>query len=370
MSEKDENVLVVACMKDEGPFLLEWLSYYMSIGVAKFIIVSNDCNDGTDHMLDRLDEMGVVRHLPNPIMIESFDKSIQNVALKYAALQREFREADWVLIVDADEFLNIRVGDNDLASLFASLPEFDAISFNQVVFGSAQVEVFQDLPVARQFNYRFQFEADPRNFPMMYGIKTLSRNSDALFSRFSNHLPRLKSKAVSEVRWLDGAGRPMHPDFMEAQPRSYPVYMSRATSDDGPLVKSRKMFDITPPTHAVGYVNHYSLRSLESFVMQSLRGDAVSAEVRRDVNYWRSYDRNQVHDDTIHKQSHRADIWQQALMKDPVLARLHRQAVEHHRATFQKMAKNPAIQTLMEDCRNATDLVEEDSGDGQGEDGS
>jgi hypothetical protein len=60
------------------------------------------------------------------------------------------------MIVDADEFLNIRVGDNDPPSLFATLPEIDAISFNQVVFGSAKVEVFQDRPVARQFNHRFQ----------------------------------------------------------------------------------------------------------------------------------------------------------------------------------------------------------------------
>lgn len=166
------------------------------------------------------------------------------------------------------------------------------------------------------------------------------------------------SKGQAAVRWLDGAGRPVHPDFLEAQPRSYPVYMSRATSEDGSPVKSSKMFDITPPTHEVGYINHYSLRSLESFVMQSLRGDAVSAEVRRDVNYWRSYDRNQVHDDTIHKQSHRGEILQETLMNDNELARLHRQAVAYHRETFQKMARNTAIQTLMADCRAARVLTE------------
>lgn len=82
MSEKDEDVLVLASMKDEGPCLLEWPSFYKSIGVAKFIIVSNDCNDGTDHTRDRLDEMGLIRHLPNPVMVEKFDKSIQNIALK------------------------------------------------------------------------------------------------------------------------------------------------------------------------------------------------------------------------------------------------------------------------------------------------
>jgi sulfur relay (sulfurtransferase) DsrC/TusE family protein len=64
------------------------------------------------------------------------------------------------------------------------------------------------------------------------------------------------------------------------------------------------------------------------------------------------------HDDTIHKQSHRSEILQETLMNDKELARLHRQAVAYHRETFQKMARNPAIQTLMADCRAAKELTE------------
>ena len=353
MSQSSNKVLVVACMKDEGPFLLEWIAYYQSIGVDKFLIVTNDCNDGTDHMLDRLEVMGIVRHLPNPVMIETFSNSIQNVALKYAALQREFRETDWVFIVDADEFLNIRIGNNDLPSLFAELPPFDAISFNQVIFGSAQTEVFEYRQVTRQFTYRFRIESDPRLYPMMFGIKTLARQEETFFSRFSNHVPRLKKKAADEVTWLDGAGREMHPGFKEDQPRSYPVYMRREEQTDGQKVKRRKVFDVKTPSHAVGYVNHYSLRSLESFIMQSLRGDAVSAEVRRDVGYWQTYDRNHVHDTTIHTQAARSDAWLEALLKDPVLNRLHRGAVKYHRKTYQQMIKTEAIQTLITDCKKA-----------------
>lgn len=351
MLSKADEVLVVACMKDEGPFLLEWLAYYLSIGVGRFIIVSNDCSDGTDFMLDRLDELGLVRHLPNPIMIEPYKKPIQNVALKYAALQREFREAGWVLVVDADEFLNIRVGNNDLPSLFEHLPDFDAISFNQVVFGNRGVEAFEDKPIARQFDYRFQFESDPQQYPMMFGLKTLSRNSDALFSQVSNHLPRLKAKATKQVRWFDGGGREMHPDFLDSQPRSYPVFMDRQKDDKGKVTRQRRMFDVTTSTHDVGYVNHYSLRSLESFIMQSLRGDAVTAQVRRDAKYWRSYDRNHVRDTSINAQSFKSDAIREELLSDIVLRKLHDEAVAHHRATFLQIAKKPVIQKLLAECR-------------------
>ncbi len=347
-----DDVVLIACMKDEGPFILEWVAYYKTIGVSQIVVVTNDCSDGTDQILDRLDEMGLVRHVPNPTMVETFTNTVQNVALKYAALQKEVREAGWILVVDADEFLNIRVGNNDLPSLFDALGAFDAISFNQVVFGSNGIEKFADKPVMRQFDMRFEYEADPRQFPMMYGLKTLSRNDEELFSRYSNHLPRLKSKAESSVRWLDGSGRQMHPDFVQAQPRSYPVYMKRVDVDGVKKGKKRRqMFPVEPGTHSVGYVNHYSLRSLESFVMQSLRGDAVNAEVRRDIGYWRSYDRNGVQDKTIYPMSRKSDAWREDLLKDRRLAHLHEQAVAYHRKIYAQMIKKPAVQQLVEDCR-------------------
>ena len=54
------RVTSITPMKDEGPFVLEWLAYHRLIGVNDPIVFTNHCNDGTDMMLERLDEMGLI----------------------------------------------------------------------------------------------------------------------------------------------------------------------------------------------------------------------------------------------------------------------------------------------------------------------
>ncbi len=349
------KVVLMACMKNEGPFILEWIAYYLSIGVTKFVIVTNDCDDGTDLILDRLDEMGIVRHLPNPIMIEKFSKPIQTIAIKYASLQKEIRTADWLLIVDTDEFLNLKPGDGTLADLVRKAGHFDAMSFNQVVFGNAGLETFEDVPITQQFFQRFNYdEVNPRLYPMMFGIKTLVRNRDDLFSRFTNHLPRLRKGKESEVVWLDGSGNPVHEDFLKRSSRSYPVYMKREKDAESEKTKlSRHRYDGIWKTHMMGYVNHYSLKSLESFIVQSLRGDAVNQEVRRDFGYWRSYDRNDKFDDSILPKAKRSQVILDDLMSDKLLAALHKQAVLRHQKVYKKVKGKPAIKALIDECRKA-----------------
>ncbi|MBL4556550.1 MAG: glycosyltransferase family 2 protein [Rhodobacteraceae bacterium] len=57
-------------MRDEGPYVLEWLAWHKAIGVTDFVVFTNDCTDGTDALLDRLDAAGEVMHLPNPAVLD------------------------------------------------------------------------------------------------------------------------------------------------------------------------------------------------------------------------------------------------------------------------------------------------------------
>ena len=65
-AEGSMKITAVTCIKNEGPFLLEWIAYNRLIGVTDFLIYSNDCADGSDRLLDALAERGVVHHRPNP----------------------------------------------------------------------------------------------------------------------------------------------------------------------------------------------------------------------------------------------------------------------------------------------------------------
>jgi len=39
--------LMITSMRNEAPYILEWLAYHRSIGVDGFLIYSNDCDDAT-----------------------------------------------------------------------------------------------------------------------------------------------------------------------------------------------------------------------------------------------------------------------------------------------------------------------------------
>ncbi|MEQ3709894.1 MAG: glycosyltransferase family 2 protein, partial [Tateyamaria sp.] len=57
--------VVITTMRNEGAFLLEWLAHHRAVGVDHFVVFSNDCDDGTDDMLDKLAELGWLTHVRN-----------------------------------------------------------------------------------------------------------------------------------------------------------------------------------------------------------------------------------------------------------------------------------------------------------------
>ena len=343
------DILIMACAKDEGPYLLEWIAHYLALGADRFIVVTNDCSDGTDLMLDRLDELGLVRHLPNPTMVTKFEKPIQHVAIRYASLQREFRRANWRMVLDLDEFLNIRAGAGRFEDLFEVAGNFDAISFNQVVFGSGGIETIEDVQSPLIFNQRYQFEKNtPRRAARMYGIKTLSRNDNSLFSRVSNHVAMLNGRRKRDPVWLDGSGKPMHAEFLKRRSRSYPSFKLRKKESAGREVHK---YPIDHGTHDLGYIHHYAVRSLASFIVQGRRGDAMVKKASRDLDYWKTFDRNEVEDRSLHAITQFAAGHLAELRADRLLGELHEAAVDLHRKWFRKLTKTPEVAELVSRCK-------------------
>ncbi|MEL6427490.1 MAG: glycosyltransferase family 2 protein, partial [Pseudomonadota bacterium] len=56
------RALIVTTMRNEGPYILEWLAHHRAVGFTDFLVFSNDCDDGTDALLDRLHELGQIVH--------------------------------------------------------------------------------------------------------------------------------------------------------------------------------------------------------------------------------------------------------------------------------------------------------------------
>jgi hypothetical protein len=112
------------------------------------VILSNDCEDGSDEMLDHLSKSGEIIHLRNDGPYD--DRGIQFAALELAGRQKGLKEADWIMHLDIDEFLNIHVGDGQIGDLITALPEADAIALTWWMFGNNGIIEFKDRLITDQ----------------------------------------------------------------------------------------------------------------------------------------------------------------------------------------------------------------------------
>ncbi|KPP91289.1 MAG: Glycosyl transferase family 2 [Rhodobacteraceae bacterium HLUCCA08] len=269
------RIVLVSTMKNEGPYLLEWLAYHRAIGIEEFCLFSNDCTDGTNLMLNRLDQLGVVRHYDNPLGPRM---DPQRAAYSRAGRMDWVRSADWVLIVDADEFLNVKVGDRSIQALIDALPPgTDAVSINWRLMGSNGLAHMSDELVTRRFTRGSDFE-NPEN-GLVWGFKTLFR--PAAFDFFGVHRPKFfKDKTLTPgmVNWVNGDGKPLGDAYLKGGWRSNKANLG----------------------HGLAQVNHYAIKSREDFLLKRLRGTANSKNKGRiDMDYWDKYDINTCEDASI-----------------------------------------------------------------------
>jgi len=120
-------------MRNKAMFLLEWVTYYRTIGFDHLLILTNDCEDGTDAMFDVLHEMGEVTHIRNEL---SEGQAPQVEGLKTALTHDIVRSSDWMFHCDADEFLNITSGTGQVAEFITQYDHTDCFALAWRPFGN------------------------------------------------------------------------------------------------------------------------------------------------------------------------------------------------------------------------------------------
>ncbi len=258
----NEKILIVTSMKNEAPFILEWIAYHKSIGVDHFLVYTNDCTDNTNEMLDRLDELGHVTRRDNPWDPAS-GKKPQHEALKDAVKQRCYKDADWVLTIDVDEFVNIHVGEGTFADLFRASNYPNVISFTWKFFGNKDIHEYVDRPVSEQFTVCApEFIPKPR---LGWGFKSMFHKSSP-YRRIGVHRPLgIEDDEADQVRWVNGSGRAM-PDML--------------LTNNGWRSTKRSL------GYRLATLNHYILRSAESFLVKRERGRINHTEHDQGIDYW------------------------------------------------------------------------------------
>ncbi len=320
---KDMRVASITPVKNEGPFILEWVAYHRLIGVTDPLIFSNDCTDGSDLLLDRLDEMGLVRHYANPSMIMEIRRHHLAV-IKYINKLSRLRRVDWVISFDMDEFICVNTGAGRLLDLFQACDGADVISINQLNFGCAGHQQFTEELQIDRFDkcQAYTGRTNPRN--PRRGVKSFTRVG-ADVKLITNHSPRPFPGRGNELHWVNAANAAL-PDELKT--------------------REIKSLDETYVSYELAQLNHYALRSMDSFLTQAARGNANHADQPADLGYWRRYNINEVENNRIQRWSASVRAAVAEMLKDAELAALYRNCVVAHRGHIKELRQVPEFADL------------------------
>lgn len=270
MRDPEPPIALVSCMKNEGIHILEWLAYHRVIGFNLPVICTNDCDDGSDRLLDRLTDAGAATHLPNPL--QPGEKPIlAGIARAMAHLRGG--PAEWLAHLDSDEFLNIAPGGGPVQALITLAGEAHTIALPWRSFGD---NGHADWPgeTLRAFT-----ACEAALDPEIVKFKSLFRL--AAFAGASDHMPT--APCVATPLAVNSAGEPLSSAPLLGPPRSR----------------------YRPVDHALrgtAVVNHYAIRSRDVFLLKNLRGRGTgpaSNKYHLNSQWFRRANRNDVQDRSI-----------------------------------------------------------------------
>lgn len=309
------NILITTCMKDEGPFILEWVAWHKAIGVSDIVVFTNDCSDGTIEILDRLQKMGELVHLPNPAIVAG-STFFQPVALNYTKQLPQFRAADYFISIDVDEFINVRSGQGHLNDLFTAVGEFDVLSMSELNHGANMNQEYKRGWVTEIFQPHQN--AAPGKWKAQRGVKSIVRLNERL-ENVRNHRPDINN-SDGECIWLDGSGRPIS---------------SLLEDSSGNGIDCRG-------TYTEVILDHYPLRSLESYLVKMFRGDVVIKDKRVSHRYWKLRNQNGINNTGFQSdQVKAAHAYYDCLLADNQLESLHEVSCQAHENRIKKLLGEP-----------------------------
>jgi glycosyltransferase involved in cell wall biosynthesis len=245
------TVGLCAIVRNEASYIQEWAAFHHLQGVFPLLIFDNGSTDGTGNLLRAARSEAGISVIECPRMASRFD-SVQRQAYAQGA-QLLAGKADWVLFVDADEFVYSEHG--RLASAFSVFPEnTGAVAIGQRVFGSSGRRLRGPAPVSSRFT-----RCTPLSHSEAHWFKTAARPE--LIERFDS----VHSVELRAGHYLMADGSPL------MRSSGHPGCADQAV--DGRI-----------------RLNHYMLKSREEFRAKQRRWADTDIASRYDEAYFTSRD--------------------------------------------------------------------------------
>jgi hypothetical protein len=232
----ENDITLIACARDEGPYLLEWICYHKLLGINNIHIYSHDNIDGSDKLLSELQNMGIIKYFDMTNIIPD-EEECQPFIYNYAInnLKSELPNVKWVMIIDIDEFLVLNKHSN-IHDFLDDYNHVDCLSIKWKMFNSSNyiTPSYSELVTSRYIN---TVDLGIHNF------KSISKLSS--INKWSNpHNPSHKYSPIA-----------IFPNTMPRNPKTI-----RMTPDILPEICS---------------INHYFSKSYHDFLVKNNRSSGM-----------------------------------------------------------------------------------------------
>ena len=288
--------MVLAGIRNEGPFIVEWVSWYRMLGF-EVLIATNDCTDHSPQLLDRLAEEGWLIHAPHtPRGTEPPKQSAYRTGRRHPLT----KAMDWVLVCDVDEFLVLHKAETIQEFIGDGDRDFLGMAIQWKCFGTGGWKKYRDRLVHRQFR-----RAARADLGINGPFKSLFRRP-LDFCRWGDHTPYQftgRWGADSNV-WVDCEGRVIE---RFSDPEEHPI----------------RHMAVAKVTHATAQMNHHVIRSDESFDLKRGRPSATAKKDRHTQAFYKRRNRNETRDLSAYRFSARFDPIYAKAMALPGVRHLH-----------------------------------------------
>lgn len=275
-------------VKNEGPYLLDWISYYISIGFNNIIIISNDTTDGSKRLLKALARENIIIYRDITRMPFKEGESIGSRSIRYARKYALSNDLDWAIVVDADEYLFLK--------RHATIEEFiDTTRCSQIIIGP---KCF--IPSDKQI------------------IISSGEINSFMMKRYWRSFPQPMVKSISNLsisRNLNPHRVINHPDAPTILPNNYiipnsyrsrRIFGSKTINDDTSSIRIffEEKEEEVRNSYYVAQLNHYMYRSAEEYIlMRWERGVAGPNHLKNNSIRYISVLENHKHDDHTYDKS-------------------------------------------------------------------
>jgi hypothetical protein len=237
-----QDCTIVCLVRDEAPYLLEWVAWYRLLGARRLLFYDNDSTDGGSALLAALHAADVVVQVPWP------DRTGRAPQLDAYADAIARCDTEWIGFLDADEFLVLPRHDG-IPSFLGGFPEScGAVVVNQRVIGSNGQTHFSPGLVTERFPL-----GSGEGLWLNSWVKTLARTRCVA-------APGIHCPTMREGDLLTANG-------------------DHAVIEDGQRCSAI--------SHRLAYYNHYIIKSAEEYERKRTRGESnMPCELRgRTVKY-------------------------------------------------------------------------------------